>query len=108
MPRKEELERHESTMKISVEFLSVPVITKITGSKTLSLDFPGRTVDDLIDEMIDKYGPKLRRFLLDDSGKLDSVFKILLNKKEWIRREQMSTPLKDGDHVTLMMLVAGG
>lgn len=108
MSRTEELEKQKPTINISVEFLSVPIITKIVGGKRLSLDFPGQTVDDLIDEMIDRYGQKLRRFLLDDSGKLDSVFKILLNKKEWIRREQMSTPLKDGDQVTLMMLVAGG
>lgn len=95
-------------MKISVEFLSVPIVTKIVGGKFISFDLSGQTVDDLIDEMINKYGQKLRRFLFDDSGKLDTVFKILLNKKEWIRRDQMNKPLKDGDQVTLMMLVAGG
>jgi molybdopterin converting factor small subunit len=95
-------------MKITVEFLSVPVVTKIVGGKSISFDLSGQTVDDLIDEMINKYGQKLRRFLFDDSGKLDRVFKIFLNKAEWIRRDQMNKTLKDGDQVTLMMLVAGG
>lgn len=95
-------------MKISVEFLSVPIVTKIVGGKSISFDFSGQTVDDLFNEMINKYGRKLRRFLFDDAGKLDMVFKILLNKKEWIRRDQMNKTLKDGDQVTLMMLVAGG
>ncbi len=95
-------------MKITVEFLSVPIVAKIVGGKSISFDLSGQTVDDLINEMINKYGQKLRRFLFDDSGKLDRVFKIFLNKKEWIRTDQMKKPLKDGDQVTLMMLVAGG
>ena len=86
----------------------MPIVTKIVGGKSISFDFSGQTVDDLISEMINKYGQKLRRFLFDDSGKLDVVFKILLNKTEWIRRDQMNKTLKDGDQVTLMMLVAGG
>jgi len=95
-------------MKITVEFLSLPIVTKIVGSKLLSLDFPGQTINELIDEIIDRYGPELRRFLFDESGKLDRTFKVHLNKKEWIPREQMNKILKDGDQVTLMMLVAGG
>lgn len=95
-------------MKISVEFLSLPIVTKIVGGKSLSLNFSGQTVDDLINEIVNKYGEKVRRFFLDESGKLDRVFKILLNKKEWISRDQMNKTLKEGDQVTIMMLVGGG
>ncbi|UCH98571.1 MAG: MoaD/ThiS family protein [Candidatus Aminicenantes bacterium] len=95
-------------MKINVEFLSMPIVTKIVGSKTLSLDFPGETIDDLINQVVNTYGHELRRFLLDESSKLDRAFMIHLNKKEWIRRDQLNKTLKDGDQVTLMMLVGGG
>ena len=95
-------------MNITVEFLSLPIVTKIVGSKLLSLDFPGQTINELIDEIINRYGQEVRRFLFDESGKLDRIFKIHLNKKEWIPREQMNKTLTDGDQVTLMMLVAGG
>jgi len=95
-------------MKINVEFLSVPTVTKIIGSKSLAVDFSGRTIDDLINEIGNRYGQSVRRFLLDESGKLDRMFKVLLNKKEWLRGDSMKKPLKNDDHVTIMMLVAGG
>lgn len=95
-------------MKINLEFLSVPIIIKIVGKKSVTFDFSGKTVNDLIHEIINAYGEKVGKFLLDESGNLDSVFTIMLNKADYIRREQMNTELHDGDQVTLMMLVAGG
>jgi molybdopterin converting factor small subunit len=95
-------------MKINIEFLSMPIVTKIVGSKTLTLDFPGETINDLVNQIVHYYGEKLRHFLLDESSKLDRAFMIHLNRKEWIRRDQLDQPLKDGDQVTLMMLVGGG
>ncbi len=95
-------------MKITVEFLSFPNITRILGSRVLTLNFSGQTIDDLIHEITDRYGEEVHRFLLDESSKLDRVFKILLNKKDWISRDQMDRTLEDGDQVTIMMLVGGG
>ncbi len=95
-------------MKVTVEFLSLPKITKITGGKSVTIDFRGGAVVDLVNEIADRYGEEVRRFLLDDAGKLDMTLKVLLNKKEWIKREQMDKSLNDGDVVTIMMLVGGG
>jgi molybdopterin converting factor small subunit len=95
-------------MKITVEFLSLPVVTRIVGGKSISLNFSGQTIEDLLSEITNRYGLEMRRFLFDESGNLDRIFKILLNKKEWISRDQMNKILKDGDQVTIMMLVGGG
>jgi MoaD family protein len=95
-------------MKITVEFLSLPAVTKIVGDKSITLEFPGRTIDDLLTLITDRYGQKVRNFLFDDSGKLDMMLKILLNGSQWIRRDQLDKPLENGDRITIMMLVAGG
>ena len=95
-------------MKITVEFLSVPTVTRIIGSKSLSVDFSGQTADDLMNQIGDMYGQEVRRFLFDETGKLDRMFKVLLNKEEWLRGDTMNKPLKNGDLVTVMMLIAGG
>ncbi len=95
-------------MKIAVEFLSLPVVTKIVGGKSIFFELHGRTIEDLMNELVTRYGEKVGGFLLDESGKLDRIFKILLNKKEWVTRDQMNKALKDGDKVTIMMLVGGG
>lgn len=95
-------------MKITVEFLSLPNVVKMVGSKNVAIEFNGRTVDDLIRSVCEKYGSKVQQFLLDETGHLDMSFAITINKQEWIRREQMSRTLCDGDQVTIMMLAAGG
>jgi molybdopterin converting factor small subunit len=95
-------------MKITVKFLGMPNVAKIVGRKSVPLDFPGRTVSNLIEHIVDRYGPKVRKFLLDKSGRLDISFQVLLNGKEWISRKKMKRILKDGDIVRIMMLVAGG
>ncbi len=95
-------------MNITVEFLSMPNVTKIVGKKSVSLDFPGKTVSDLIEHIAALYGPRVRKFLLDESGRLDMHFQVLLNGKDWISRKEMDKALKEGDIVRIMMLTAGG
>jgi hypothetical protein len=95
-------------MKITVEFLSLPNVVKMVGSKTVTLDFHGKTVDELIHEIVSKYGKGVQQFLLDEAGQLDMSFAVTINKQEWLRYGQMGRTLSDGDHVTIMMLAAGG
>ena len=95
-------------MKITVEFLSLPNIVKKVGSKSVVLDFSGTTINDLIREVAGKYGSDVQKFLLDDTGRLDMTLSVAINQHEWIRHNQMDSPLHDGDRVTIMMLVAGG
>ncbi len=95
-------------MKITVEFLSLPNVAKMVGSKAIVLDFSGTSVNDLIHELAEKYGREVQKFLLDETGQLDMSLALTLNGQEWIHRNQMEKPLRDGDKVTIMMLVAGG
>ena len=95
-------------MKIRVEFLSLPLVVKLTGSKSISIDFAGGNVGELIDEIVRRYGPQLRKFLLDDDGKLDAVFRIVLNQSDWLKDDRLQRQLADGDQVTIAMLVGGG
>jgi molybdopterin converting factor small subunit len=95
-------------MAVTVEFLSLPNVVKMVGGKTITMDFNGQTVEELIRQVTEKFGSKVRQFLLDENGHLDMMLKVLLNKEEWIHSEQMQHPLEDGDHVTIMLLAAGG
>jgi molybdopterin converting factor small subunit len=95
-------------MKITVEFLSLPNIVRKIGSKSVPLDFSGSTVNDLVHEIAEKYGRDVKKFLLDENENLDMSLSLLLNEQEWVRRNQMDKLLKDGDHITIMMLAAGG
>jgi molybdopterin converting factor small subunit len=95
-------------MSIAIEFLSLPNVARMVGAKTITIDFAGQTVEQLISEVARKYGSKVERFLLDENGQLDMMLKVLRNSDEWIRSDQMQKPLEDGDHITIMLLAAGG
>jgi len=95
-------------MKITVEFLSLPNVVRMIGSKSVVLDFSGTTVNDLVREVAEKYGRDVQKFLLDETGNLDMTLALMINKQEWIRHNQMDRPLQDGDMVTILMMAAGG
>jgi len=95
-------------MKITVEFLSLPNIAKLVGGKSVSHDFLGGSIQDLIGEFANKYGKRVSDFLLAPDGRLDAGFRVVLNQKEWLTHDQLDRPLEEGDTVTIAMLVGGG
>jgi len=95
-------------MKINVEFLGLPLVSKVIGKKKLELDFPGQTVKDVIDELIRRYGTKMKDGLCDPQGNFDLTIQISLNWKSFIPVDKHDTPLSEGDNLIFMLLVAGG
>jgi molybdopterin converting factor small subunit len=95
-------------MAVTVEFLSLPIVVKAVGSKTIAMDFTGQTVEELIRQVTERYGGKVRQFLLGEDGRLDMMLKVLRNGEEWIQTDGMQKPLRDGDRITVMLLAAGG
>jgi molybdopterin converting factor small subunit len=95
-------------MAITVEFLSLPNVVKMVGSKTIQMDYSSQNVENLIRDVAEKYGRDVKKFLLDENGRLDMFFRVVRNKEDWLQSDQMQTPLQDGDHITILMLAAGG
>jgi MoaD family protein len=95
-------------MKVNLKILSLPTLSKVTGKKELDVNFEGKTVNNLIDYIVKRYGRKAAEALLDEEGKLDITIQVLLNSREWITHDRLDTVLKDGDSIALMLMVAGG
>jgi MoaD family protein len=95
-------------MKIHVEFLGFPTASDIIGKKKLELNISGETVKDVIDELIKRYGRKVRDAFYDVQGNFDLMIQIVHNGKSFISSDKQSTPLKEGDSLTFMLLLAGG
>jgi molybdopterin converting factor small subunit len=95
-------------MKITVEFLSLPNVVKMVGGRSVTHNFSGGSIQELVGEVAAKYGKQVRDFLLDDTGRLDANFRVVLNKREWLNHDQLGRRLEDGDVVTIAMLVGGG
>ena len=95
-------------MKIHVEFLGLPMVSDVIGKQKLDVDVTGETVKDVIEELIRRYGKKARDAFFDAEGNFDLMIQIALNGRSFIPADRHNTPLKDGDNLIFMLLLAGG
>jgi MoaD family protein len=86
----------------------LPALPEAIGGRELEVEFAGETVNDLIDYLVARYGRTAKQALYDERGKLDSVVQILLNGEEWVTHDRLDRTLQDGDHLVLMLMLAGG
>ena len=94
-------------MKVQLKIF-LPALPEAIGTNELEVEFPGATVNDLIESLVERYGQKARQALYDEKGKFDPLVQILLNGEEWVTQDQLDTTLKDGDSLVFMMMMAGG
>jgi molybdopterin converting factor small subunit len=94
-------------MKVHLKIL-LPVLPEAIGSRDLQVEFAGKTINDLIEHLITRYGRRARLALHDRNGQLDPVVQILLNGERWVTHDRLDTVLHDGDDVIFMLMLAGG
>jgi len=95
-------------MKIQVESLGLPTLSKLIG-KTSQLDMPDGTVAEVVSHIVGRIGQPARKILLDQTGKLDLSIQVMVNDEGFLSRNEYSQRiLKDGDNVKFMLLVGGG
>ncbi|HEX6482496.1 MAG TPA: MoaD/ThiS family protein [Ktedonobacteraceae bacterium] len=73
----------------------------------LSFEYSSVTLGQVLEKMIVTY-PRAQPYLLDQDGSLPSYMRVLINS---VRTDPDATPavvLHDGDHVALLVAVAGG
>ena len=95
-------------MKIQVESLGLPTLSKLIGKKT-QLEMPDGTVADIVAYIVDRKGQSARKILLDQTGQLDHAIQVMVNDESFLPRDVYSSRiLKDGDAVKFMLIVGGG
>ena len=95
-------------MKIQVESLGLPTLSKLIGKKT-EMEMTDGTLADLIAHIVSRSGKEARKILLDHTGELDMTIQVMLNDEGFVPRDELSKrTLKDGDSVKIMLLVGGG
>ena len=81
-------------------------LQKLTGDQP-EISASGSTVRDLLDDLERKY-PGLKSRLCDGEGKLRRFVNIYVNEEDIRFLKQESTPVKDGDEVSIIPAIAGG
>jgi molybdopterin converting factor small subunit len=84
-------------MKVNIEIAGLPLYKTFGKSKKIEFEFPGKTLRDLIDALVKKFGFDVKRFLLDKNGDVDIEIRVLLNEVTYLSENRMQTSLSDGD-----------
>jgi molybdopterin synthase sulfur carrier subunit len=73
--------------------------------KILHVD--GATLDEVI-KKAEQLSPGLRRYLCDETGKIEPYIRLFLNGRAILDRQSSSVAVQDGDVVSVVVPVAGG
>jgi sulfur carrier protein ThiS len=98
----------EVSLKIQIESLGLPTLSKLIGKKS-QLDMADGTLADIVARIVDRHGRPAGKILLDQQGQLDMAIQVMVNDEGFLPRSEYSQRiLKDGDSVKFMLLVGGG
>jgi sulfur carrier protein ThiS len=96
-------------VNIKIEFIGFPVIYDIFPEGPHPCTFPGGTLLELIQSLIERNGARVQESLLDPGTQsLDPTIQIMINKKFLPKEEIPSRRINEGDHITFLKLLAGG
>ncbi len=91
------------------ETVSVYIPTALRGhvNDQAKVDLEAGTIREVLDRLVEQH-PGLRGRLLDDGGELNKFVNVYLNDEDIRFLENMSTPVKAGDALTIVPSIAGG
>jgi sulfur carrier protein ThiS len=95
-------------MKIQIESIGLPTLSKLIG-KTTQMEVADGTVADVISHIVRQKGQPAKKVLLDQKGNLDLAIQVMVNDEGFLPRDAYAQrKLKDGDSIKFMLLVGGG
>lgn len=80
------------------------------GQQFIEIDSDSTPLEDLLENLVTRYGPELRAMVLDpESGGVNPNIQILVNGRSYrTLPDQLKTLLKSGDEISLFPSIAGG
>lgn len=73
------------------------------------IDYSGvETLGDVIDLFMSEHGNKIRKTFINPKGKLESHVVILINGRNYLFLDELTTKLKDGDQIVISPPLVGG
>ena len=89
-----------------IKLITFTGIKQIIGEK--QIDFSAKSVEDLINKLVEKFGTAFSNELFDDECKIKKIYRIVVNGRNINILDGYQTKLKDDDMVAIMPAIAGG
>jgi len=91
-------------MKIHLSVKGVAPLYKLLGKKNdIDIAFPGSTLRDMVNELINKFGNGVKKAIFDDKEEIDMELRVSINQIGFLPYgERMDTPLNERDTIYIM------
>ena len=87
--------------------INIPTALRPYAGGNAELAFDAKTVGDALDQLTAAHA-ELRKHLYNDQNKLRSFVNIYINDEDIRYLDNLATPVKDGDELSIIPAVAGG
>ena len=81
-------------------------LRKLTDGKD-SLELQGNSVKEILSNLVEQF-PGIQERLLDESGNLRKFVNVYLNNEDIRFLQNLDTPIKEGDELSILPAIAGG
>ena len=96
-------------MNVEIEFIGFPTIYDIFQEGYHACDFSGNSLWELIEDLIDRYGARVKESLMDPKSQtLDPALQIMINQQFITEDDFYRQKIEGGDKITFLRLLAGG
>ena len=89
------------TIKVKIH----PYLRSFTGNQKV-VEVEGKTVGECIDDLDARFAG-IKQRLVNKKGKMESYWEIYINSADFTAKD-LSSPVKDGDELAIIAIVAGG
>jgi sulfur-carrier protein len=91
-------------MSVSVR---LPNVLRAHAGGAAVLEIEGSTIGEVLATLVDQH-PGLTGQVISDEGSLNKFVNIYINDDDVRYLQQLDTPVKDGDEISILPAVAGG
>jgi molybdopterin converting factor small subunit len=92
-------------LKISIKVRLHPILQHLAGGQEV-IEVTGHTTGECLENLENRF-PDIKKMIRDKQGQLRSYCEILVNSESTYPRE-LTTPVKDGDQIDIVVFVTGG
>jgi molybdopterin converting factor small subunit len=97
--------RDEGGLKISIKVRLHPFLQHLAGGQEV-VELTGHTTGECLEDLEGRF-PGIKQLTRDKRGQLRPYCEILVNSESTYPKE-LTTPVKDGDQIDIVVFVAGG
>ena len=87
--------------------IQIPTPLRQYAGKQPAVEVKAGTIGEALSDLVAKH-PELRRHLYTDDGKLRAFVNVYLNDEDVRYLQQESTPVGEGDTISIVPSIAGG